>query len=147
MNMRAVGGSVVGVSLLAGLWAFGVHGTTPAPLPHVHTLRSATLAASCPAGHVPLPQAEAEVPALKDLPDGGTITVIGWNSRHYDPCSWTIHFNAQPPMSLLVRLLTVAPGYGYTEGGEPSPARSTPIKYVLVQPGSFNQVPSNTPST
>lgn len=145
MNMRAVGGSVVGVSLLAGLWSFGVHGTTPASLPHVHTLRTATLAASCPAGHVPLPQAEAEVPALKDLPDGGTITVIGWNSRHYDPCSWTVGFTSAPPTALLAQILTVVPGYGYSRG-TPSPARPTPIKYVPVQPGSFNQSPSNAPS-
>lgn len=134
MSKLAWGGSAL---ILAGLLAavavavaVGSPGGSVARAPQSPAVHATSLVTRCSSGLVPWPLAEARVPALKDLPDGGTIGIRGMSANQYMPCSWWVHFTAQPPVSLINQLATLQVGFGYTVGGSPSPARPTPITYM-----------------
>ena len=99
-----------------------------------HAAGTTALVTTCPTGLVPWPLAEVKVPVLKDLPDGGTIGVMGQSAHSFVPCSWWVDFTAQPPSSLVDQLATLRVGFGYALGGPPGPARPTPITYIDTMP-------------
>lgn len=115
--------------VLLGAVAFGSPGRGVAQVPQVPAVHTTSVVTRCSSGLVPWPLAEARVPALKDLPDGGTITFAGVSAKQYNPCSWWVTFSALPPVSLLNQLGTLHVGFGYTVGGSSSPARPTPFTY------------------
>jgi hypothetical protein len=119
---------VPGLALLA-LLAVGAGGGPHAAPQHAirETVAHST---TCPHGGFPFSEAAQKVPMLNNLPDGGTVTFTG-TSFHtwYDPCSWTLSFTAPPPMSLLTKVLAVAPGgFGYSLGPQ-TPARPTKFAF------------------
>ncbi len=133
---RSYWAGVSGLTLLAML-AVGASKTPASVTPHPirETVARST---TCPDGGLPFSEAAQKVPVLNNLPDGGTITFTGTGFHSwYDPCSWSLSFTAPPPMSLLSKVLAVAPGgFGYRQGPQ-TPARPTRFVFSAIV-GSFN---------
>ena len=145
-KLRWHGGTVLpAVLITAATVTVGSPSRSPRRAPPSYSTHTTTLVTTCPTGLVPWPLAEVKLPVLTDLPDGGTIGVTGQSAHNFVPCSWWVHFTAQPPSSLVDQLATLRVGFGYTLGGTPSPARPTPITYEDFFTGVAITAP-NTPS-
>ena len=93
-----------------------------------HAAGTTALVTTCPTGLVPWPLAEVKVPVLKDLPDGGTIGVMGQSAHSFVPCSWWVDFTAQPPSSLVDQLATLRVALGIPMAARPVPPGRRPSR-------------------
>lgn len=123
---RSYWAGIPGLTLLAML-AVGASKTPASVTPHPirETVARST---TCPHGGLPFSEAAQKVPVLNNLPDGGTITFTGTGFHSwYDPCSWSLSFTAPPPMSLLSKVLAVAPGRLRLQSGATNADSADPI--------------------
>ena len=104
-KLRWQGGTVLlAVLITAATVTVGSPRRSPRPAPPSYSTHTTALVTTCPTGLVPWPLAEVKLLVLTDLPDGGTIGIMGQSAHNFVPCSWWVDFTAQPPSSLVDQL-------------------------------------------